>query len=125
MLLSASDVLSDLVAMSRSGEAVPPDLGSECRAALEQSAEQDGEGGEMTTRSRRRPISRESISRRSDLTSATNSDAAAEQTYAIVFRPKPEMLKKANEPLYILRELRKLGELDLVRIGPAAIAGGT
>jgi len=33
---------------------------------------------------------------------------------AITFRPKPEMLKKANEPLYLLRELRKLGELDLV-----------
>ena len=32
----------------------------------------------------------------------------------IIFRPKPEMLKKANEPLYILRELRKLGTLDLV-----------
>ena len=31
----------------------------------------------------------------------------------ITFRPKAEMLKKANEPLYILRELRKLGELDL------------
>ena len=35
-------------------------------------------------------------------------------TFGIVFRPKPEMLRKANEPLYILRELRKLGELDLV-----------
>ena len=36
------------------------------------------------------------------------------RSYAITFRPKAEMLKKANEPLYILRELRKLGELDLV-----------
>ena len=36
------------------------------------------------------------------------------RSYAITFRPKPEMLKKANEPLYVLRELRKLGELALV-----------
>ena len=36
------------------------------------------------------------------------------RSYAITFRPKAEMLKKANEPLYILRELRKLGELELV-----------
>ena len=34
--------------------------------------------------------------------------------YTIIFRPKPELLKNANEPLYILRELRKLGTLDLV-----------
>ena len=37
----------------------------------------------------------------------------AEQEYRIVFRPKPELLKKANEPLYILRELRRLGTLEL------------
>ena len=35
-------------------------------------------------------------------------------TFGIVFRPRPEMLRKANEPLYIVRELRKLGELELV-----------
>jgi two-component system chemotaxis sensor kinase CheA len=40
-------------------------------------------------------------------------DADGLHTYHIVFRPKPNLLKHANEPLYILRELRKLGELDL------------
>jgi two-component system chemotaxis sensor kinase CheA len=44
----------------------------------------------------------------------SSDDADAMQCYAITFRPKTEMLKKANEPLYVLRELRKLGELDLV-----------
>src|SRR5262249_40181386 len=34
--------------------------------------------------------------------------------YTITFRPKLEMLRNANEPLYILRELRGLGELTLV-----------
>ena len=29
-------MLTDLIAMSRTGEAIPPDYGSECRAALEQ-----------------------------------------------------------------------------------------
>ena len=36
VLLQANDVLTDLIAMSRTGEAIPPDYGSECRAALEQ-----------------------------------------------------------------------------------------
>src|SRR6478672_725289 len=34
-LLAASDVLSDLVQMSRSQSDIPPDFGHECRAALE------------------------------------------------------------------------------------------
>ena len=40
-------------------------------------------------------------------------DAGGKRVYRIVFRPKPELLKKANEPLYIVRELQKLGELAL------------
>src|SRR5262249_9315030 len=36
VLLSASDVLSDLVQMSRSGADIPPGFGGECRASLEQ-----------------------------------------------------------------------------------------
>jgi two-component system chemotaxis sensor kinase CheA len=50
-----------------------------------------------------------------DLDAPEVAEAVADgmRCYAITFRPKPEMLKNANEPLYILRELRKLGELDL------------
>ncbi len=44
----------------------------------------------------------------------TTAAASGEHEFKIVFRPKPELLKKANEPLYIIRELRKLGTLDLV-----------
>ena len=52
-------------------------------------------------------------------------DGRDHASIAITFRPKPEMLKKANEPLYILRELRKLGELDLVaETDRAAAVGG-
>ena len=29
-------MLTDLIAMSRSGDAIPPNFGAECRAALEQ-----------------------------------------------------------------------------------------
>src|SRR5579864_2492935 len=41
VLLTASDVLSDLVSMSRSGEAIAPGFGSECRKALERLLEHD------------------------------------------------------------------------------------
>src|SRR5689334_10120727 len=43
VLLPASDVLSDLVGMSRSGDAIPAGYGSDCRSALQQLIKKDGE----------------------------------------------------------------------------------
>lgn len=110
VLLQANDVLSDLITMSRSAQAIPLGHGSECRAELErliglessesdEAAPADFEGLDFT------PV-------RADDFDAF--DRQGERTFGLVFRPKPEMLKKANEPLYLLRELRKLGTLDLV-----------
>jgi len=113
VLLQANDILSDLITMSRSGEAIPPNHGSECRAALEQligvkPAEDDGDSPA--------PADFEDLDftpvRADEFDVPESGDGR--RTFGIVFRPRPEMLRKANEPLYILRELRKLGELDLV-----------
>jgi two-component system, chemotaxis family, sensor kinase CheA len=115
VLLPANDILSDLISMSRSGEAIPPDLGQESRAALEQLLHADGVGGDAAGDDSPAPADFEGIDftpvRIDDFDEAADT---GEQTYRIVFRPKPEMLKKANEPLYIVRELRKLGTLELV-----------
>ena len=116
VLLSASDVLTSLVEMSRSGEAIPPDFGGDSRMSLEQLIERDktGEGGGADDSPA--PADFEDIDftpvRAEDLDSP--GDVGGLRTYTIVFRPKPELLKHANEPLYIVRELRKLGELDLI-----------
>ena len=120
VLLSSSDVLSDLVGMSRSGETAPPDFGSECRAGLEQIIEQGGTGAGGGDDDEPAPAEFDGldftpVSVDLDETSDDGADAGdGMNTFEITFRPKPEMLKKANEPLYILRELRNLGELDLV-----------
>jgi two-component system, chemotaxis family, sensor kinase CheA len=112
VLLQANDILSDLITMSRSGETIPANHGSECRAALERliglepsAADEeptpaDFEGLDFT------PVRADNF----DMPDAGD----GLHTFGIVFRPKPEMLRKANEPLYIVRELRKLGELELV-----------
>lgn len=117
VLLAASDVLSDLVQMSRSGDSIAPGFGGECRTALEQIIEQDRAGaGAVEDDNSPAPADFDGI----DFTPVrVDMDAPADSadgmhSYAIKFRPKAEMLKKANEPLYILRELHKLGELDLV-----------
>ncbi len=113
-LLQANDVLSDLIAMSRSGEAIPADYGSECRAALEQILQKNSSGEQSEDDSSAALADFEGL----DFVPVTmeqmgSDDEPSERDYRIVFRPHPELLKKANEPLYILRELRKLGTLDL------------
>ena len=123
-LLQANDVLTDLISMSRSGESIPPDFGSECRAALQQILHANS-GGEGIADDAAAPADFEGI----DFTpvqvdfddmpaeqggAEAGASAGGEHEYKIVFRPKPELLKKANEPLYIIRELKKLGTLDLV-----------
>ena len=115
VLLVASDVLTDLVAMARAGEAIPPEFGNECRAALERLIGDEGVNGAPAKSDKTAPADFAGI----DFVPirADDFDAPAEEgrtSYAITFRPRPEMLKNANEPLYILRELRSLGELDLV-----------
>ncbi len=114
-LLQANDVLTDLVSMSRSGEPIPPDFGSECRAALQQILRANSDGEEIGDDDSPAPAEFEGL----DFipVRVDNFDEAPpenlESEYKIVFRPKPDLLKKANEPLYIIRELRKLGKLDL------------
>ncbi len=117
VLLSASDVLSDLVQMSRSGEAIANGFGAEVRSSLEHIIEQGGGGGDDGGVA---PAEFDGLDfvpvavNFDDEPAMAVVDDDGRSIYEIVFRPKPEMLKKANEPLYILRELRKLGDADIV-----------
>jgi two-component system chemotaxis sensor kinase CheA len=125
VLLSSSDVLSDLVAMSRAGEEAAPGFGGECRAALEQIIEQGGAGGghgdadgapgdEEPAPADFDGLDFVPVAVDFDGPSGADTPGDGRTSFAVTFRPKAEMLKKANEPLYMLRELAKLGELDLV-----------
>jgi two-component system chemotaxis sensor kinase CheA len=123
VLLTASDVLTDLVSMSRSGQAAPVDFGGECRAGLEQIIEQGGGGGGDDGPAPAEFDGLDFVPVCVDMDAAEEAPEAVDaplsvadgmNVFAITFKPKPEMLKKANEPLYVLRELRKLGDLDLV-----------
>jgi two-component system chemotaxis sensor kinase CheA len=110
VLLAANDILADLVAMARTGQVPAAGFGDECRAALERligpggldadgDAMADFDGIDFV------PVRADDFEESSEI---------AEHTYAIIFRPRQDMLRKANEPLFILRELRARGALDLV-----------
>lgn len=115
VLLTASDILSDLVAMARSGETVPAGYDSECRTALNRLIDggdaAGAAGGEATGASDDFADLAFVPVRAEDLGEA---EGGGDRVFKISFRPTSEMLKKANEPLYILRELARLGSLDLV-----------
>jgi two-component system chemotaxis sensor kinase CheA len=114
VLLTASDILADLVAMARSGQAVPPGYDSECRAALNRLIDRDDtdadSGGDAARADDFEGLDFVPIrADEAELTGTENGD----RIFRIIFRPTSEMLKKANEPLYILRELARLGSLEL------------
>ncbi len=112
VLLTAGDVLSDLVGMARAGQQVPPGYDAECRAALnrlmgeENGGDESGGAGDDFGDLDFVPVA---IADLDDI-----GGAADEKVFQIRFRPTAELLKKANEPLYLLRDLAKLGELQLV-----------
>jgi two-component system chemotaxis sensor kinase CheA len=120
-LLSAGDVLSDLVSMSRTGEAIAPGFGNDVRNTLQRFIDGKEGGGAAPAAGEDdnapapadfdgldfKPVQIDFEEIHAD------APAAGMRTYAITFRPKAEMLKKANEPLYLIRELRKLGELEI------------
>jgi two-component system chemotaxis sensor kinase CheA len=113
VLLASGDVLTDLVQMSRTGEAIPAGFGAECRIALAQIIDGHKEEGGAAGDEGPSEADFEGIDFVPVPVQLDEPEVDGIRSYAITFRPKPEMLNKANEPLYIIRELRKLGELDL------------
>jgi two-component system chemotaxis sensor kinase CheA len=126
VLLASSDVLSDLVQISRAGDAIPTGFGDETRNALErllgkepsndESAPADFDGLDFV------PV------RADDAESDEMSDfdgidftpvqadaysADGPRSFEIVFRPNPDMLRNGSDPLLLMRQLRQLGEFEL------------
>lgn len=110
VLLSSSDVLSDLVTMSRAGDDIPAEYGHECLTALEQIM-----GHEPGDDNAPAPADFEGIDFAPVPMAADDEDVPGGSdlhVYDIEYRPTSE-INKSNEPLLVLRELRKLGEFDV------------
>jgi two-component system, chemotaxis family, sensor kinase CheA len=105
-MLRAAGVLSDLVQAARSGEGLPESHDAE---AAEQLTRLAGTGHAPAVRQDIKAESQAPIGRGS---------------YRIDFRPKPQLLRRANEPLLIVRQLKELGNLavtaDLSQLPPFA-----
>jgi two-component system chemotaxis sensor kinase CheA len=105
-LVAAADVFSALVDLARQGESPADDFGAD--VAEELCALLDGEAAPASAAR--------------SAASAPPAQPAGDRTYRIVFRPNAELFRHANEPLYLIRELKGLGTLtvdcDLSRLPP-------
>lgn len=99
LLLRASDALADIVDAAHHDRPVADGFAADITAALEEALHGAGEPQAKAVAP--------SVSREAD------SQEAGEQCYRIVFTPHSEMLQKANEPLLLIRQLRKLGGLTI------------
>jgi two-component system, chemotaxis family, sensor kinase CheA len=109
VLFTASDVLSDLVAMARSGEPAPAGYGDECRRALEGLLGHEEEGSDGGEPAEDFDIPFVPV-RVDDFD--TPAEAAGERCFTISFRPTPAF-PADQDPLFLLQQLRSLGTLEL------------
>jgi two-component system, chemotaxis family, sensor kinase CheA len=116
VLFMANDTLSDLVGMARSGTAVEPGFGGECRSALEQlmqGAESGPKESETDAAEAGGDFADFSFTPVRFDGADGGEDATVNRRYSIAFRPKADMIKKSIEPQFFFNTLRSLGTLDL------------
>jgi two-component system chemotaxis sensor kinase CheA len=128
VMLASSDVLSDLVQISRVGDAIPEGFGDDCRASLEgllgkessgeEEAPADFEGLDFV------PVRADGDDAESEMSDFDGidftpvmadlaSEASVSRSFEIAFSPNADMLKNGSDPLLVIRQLRQLGELEL------------
>ena len=103
VFLRAADVLADLVRAARENTTVDDSRTKALVAEFDQ-INDAGEAPEAVTRESPAPVS-------GGLFAPV---AAPEPAWEIKFTPRPALYAKANETALLLRELRRLGELDVV-----------
>lgn len=129
VMLASSDVLSDLVQISRAGDTIPEGFGQDCRASLEgllgnhssgeEEAPADFDGLDFV------PVRVDGENAGSDEMSDFDgidftpvmADLASEEpvsrSFEIAFSPNADMLKNGSDPLLVIRQLRQLGHLEI------------
>jgi two-component system chemotaxis sensor kinase CheA len=98
ILLRASDALADVVSAARNEQPLAADFAADVVVAMEEALL--GTADPLTPGAQVKPVS-------------LSTELSGERRYRIAFTPHTEMLQKANEPLLLIRQLRKLGGLKI------------
>ena len=100
VIVRAGDVLAELVEAARAGRDVPEGFSADVASELQ----------ELLTGGQERPTAAPASVARSE---PDPDPEDAIKNYRIVFEPHRELFRHANEPLLIIRELKRLGELSI------------
>lgn len=98
ILLRASDALADIVSAARDEQVLAAEFGADIVHSMEEALL--GTTDPLAPNVQPKPAS-------------DGADVSGERRYRIAFTPHTEMLQKANEPLLLIRQLRKLGGLGI------------
>jgi two-component system chemotaxis sensor kinase CheA len=99
VIVRAGDVLAELVDAARAGREVPEGFSADVASELQ----------ELLSGVQEKPAAAPLEAIQSD----PDPDDDAIKNYRIVFQPHRELFRHANEPLLIIRELKRLGELTV------------
>lgn len=97
LLLRGADALADIVNAARLEQPLPASFGADIRTAMQEALVDVSESAIAAAPS----------------VAASAVPQGDGQKFRILFRPHTEMLKKANEPILLIRQLGRLGELHV------------
>ena len=95
LFLRANDIVADMIDMEKAEQSISEDFGDSIRSELQSITGVDAE-----TKSNQQISNSESVG---------DGETA---TWAITFRPEKDILITGNEPIFILRALRELGDIE-------------
>lgn len=101
VLINAGDILAVLVEAAQTEQELAPDYGAEVLGEIEAILREEGEAGEAAPSEA--PASE----------GQGSEPASGVVRYRIVFKPHAELFRHANEPLLLIRELQRLGDLTV------------
>lgn len=120
ILLSANDILNNLIIAAREGVDLPEEDWADVAVELEalQSGAQDHDDDEDIATSSRMPDSSDDATSTAEgyegnIESDAGNGVEGGALYKITFTPKPQLLQFGNEPLLLIRELKSLGEVKV------------
>ena len=119
-LLRSADVLADLVHAARDGGEVDPGRCDACAAELsaltgiEEAVDGEDDGmGDFDFQPMAAPVDLGGFDPPPLDVPVVDSPAAEPAGWSLTFRPRPELYAKANETVLLLRELSRLGEVEV------------
>ncbi len=113
LLLRSNDVLADLVRAAQTGENLPATFGEDAREGLAALIAQGGQEDEEVIEFADFDFVPVAVDFGEVHDDQQFMQGPTERTWSIRFIPSGELLRKANEPLLLLRELRRLGDLTV------------